>query len=271
MPGQELARVRGSCAPAGRCRGRGPAALLPYPRHHRDQARPEPGHHRRPRVRGRHPRPDPRRLPRARHLRRGARPGPDRCRAGLVHRSHRRHQVLHHRPPALRHAHRPRPRRPPRPRHHRPVDPARALGRPRRRGCGLERPPDPHPRLPGLERRHPLRHQPAHVRAASRSVRPSPRSRAPSACRSMAATATPTASWRPASPTSASRPISSPTTTWRWCQSSKVPAAGSPTGTATRWASARAGRPLLRVTPGCIRRRWAACEGRRHRSGWRRA
>ena len=47
-----LRRVRGAGASAGRRGGRGPAALLPHARDGRDQGRPEPGDHRRPRGRG---------------------------------------------------------------------------------------------------------------------------------------------------------------------------------------------------------------------------
>ena len=73
------------------------------------------------------------RLPRARHPGRGVRHRAGRRRVRLGARSDRRHQIVHHRPPAVRHADRPGASRPARARHDRPVDPARALGRRRRR------------------------------------------------------------------------------------------------------------------------------------------
>ena len=87
--------------------------------------------------------------PGPRHPGRGAWPRPDRRRVRLGARPDRRHQVVHHRPPAVRHADRAGASGPPGAGHDRPVDPARALGRRRRAarrpgtagrsGCGRAR------------------------------------------------------------------------------------------------------------------------------------
>ena len=110
------------------CAGEVAAPLFPHAGRGRYQGRREPGDHRRPRGRGGDARADRGGLPGARHPGRGVRRRAHRRRVRLGARPDRRHQVVHHRPAAVRHADRAARRRPAGARHHRPVDPAASAG-----------------------------------------------------------------------------------------------------------------------------------------------